>query len=253
MLLDRSYFALQAPFARRSAELEGCSAGEAFRLHTAYYALARDNDAGVAPERNDFDPRHPAWAAFVDAIEDGADPVEYAYAAYLGGDAQEQLEDNQANGPRCFTFAYWPEDRLVRPHFGNNAAGDALRASSVPDRHRELRDIFEQVARDHPDARVVRGTSWLYHLPAYRRLFPPAFIDGLHSVGHPHQFAALWAQFIDRHGVVKPALAEPFLEAVGAATTSAELDAAFPLDVLASTADVQVFIDHYSRATRLGL
>jgi hypothetical protein len=238
VLLDRSYFALQATFAARVVDVYGISLAEAWRLHTAFYALARDNDAGVAPERNNFDPQHPDWVVFLDAVDDGMDPVDHVYQAYLDGDAHEDT------GATCFDFTYWPEDRLVRIHFSNDPNGDALRPSTVEDRRRELRSIFQTVAREHPDACSVRGTSWLYHLDAYRRLFPPIFIAGLSSVGYPHQFAALWAQFLDRHGVVKPAMAATFVDAVGLAGTPSELDEAFPLDVLAASTDVDVFYDY---------
>jgi hypothetical protein len=115
----------------------------------------------------------------------------------------------------------------------------------VHDRHRELHDIFQTVAREHPDASVVRGTSWLYHLEAYHRLFPPSFVACPTSIGYPHQFAALWAQFIDRHGVVKAPIAAPFLAAIETAKTPLQLDEAFPLDVLAATSEIDVFYDHY--------
>ena len=239
MLLDRSYFALQATFATRVADMGGLSFVEACRLHTAFYALARDNDAGAPPERNDFDPCHTDWLAFAQAVENGEDPVDHVYGAYLAGDAQDDIAGT------CFTFAYWPEDRLVRIHFGNNPRGTALRPASAGDRHRELNTIFRAVAREHPDAAIVRGTSWLYHLAAYRRLFPPAFVADLRSIGYPHQFAALWAQFIDRHGVVKPAMEATFLGAVEVASTPSQLAEAFPLDVLAATTPIGLFYDHF--------
>lgn len=239
MLLDRSYFALQARFAARVVDIEGISFGEACRLNTAFYALARDNDAGVSPERNDFDPGHPGWVAFLEAVEGGVDPVDYVYMAYLDGDAQED------DGSTCFDFTYWPEDRLVRLHFGNDRSGTALRLSTVDDRRRELQGILQTVARDHPGACAVRGTSWLYHLEAYRRLFPPSFVSDLTSVGYPRQFAALWAQFIDRHGVVKAGIASPFLEAIDSASTPSELEDAFPLDVLAATTEIAAFYDYF--------
>lgn len=239
MLLDRSYFALQARFAARVAEIEGISFGEACRLHTAFYALARDNDAGVAPEHNSFDPCHPDWVAFLEAIEHGVDPVDYVYRAYLEGDAQED------RGARCFDFAYWPEDRLVRIHFSNDRDGTALRPSTVVDRRRELKGIFQTIDREHQDACIVRGTSWLYHLESYRRLFPPSYVTGLTSVGYPHQFAALWCQFIDRHGVVKPAMSAAFLAAIEQATATTELDDAFPVDVLAATSEIHIFYEYF--------
>jgi hypothetical protein len=168
------------------------------------------------------------------------DPVDYVYKAYLDRDAQEDT------GASCFDFTYWPEDRLVRIHFSNDPDGQALRPSMVEDRRRELSRIFQTVARAHPDACVVRGTSWLYHLDAYRRLFPPAFIAGLRSVGYPHQFAALWAQFIDRHRFVKPAMAAAFVDAIQLARTPSALDQAFPLDVLAASSEVDVCYDYFA-------
>lgn len=240
MRLDRSYFDVQGGFAARVADITGLPLSEACRLHTAFYALAQDNDVGVPASLQNFDPAHPAWVRFTEAVEEGADPAEVAYQVYLDGDA----EADDPLGP-CFAHDYWPEERLVRIHFTNNAAGTALRSAQVDDRRAELRAIVAAVTRDHPDAAVVRGMSWLYHLEAYRRLFPPAFIAGLRPAGKPHQFAALWCQLIDRFGVVKPALADPFLAAVDQATTMAELDAAFPLEVLATSAEVRVFADHY--------
>src|SRR5262249_7827366 len=145
VLLDRSYFWLQAEFARRVAKVENIPLGEAFRLHTAFYALPRDNDAGVSPERNDFDPMNPACAAFTDAIARGVDPVGYVYDDYVKGDGQGDVED------RCFAFRFWPEDRLVRLHFTNNSAGDALRSEGFEARRLELQQIFQVVARDHPN------------------------------------------------------------------------------------------------------
>ncbi len=239
MLLARSYFALQARFATRIADIEGLPFAEACRLHTAFYALAHDNDAGVAPERNDFDPDHRDWVAFIQAIENGEDAVDYVYSAHLAGDAQEGTTGT------CFTFTYWPEDRLIRIHFSNNQEGTALRPSTVPDRRQELQAIFQKVASGHPDAALVRGTSWLYHLDQYRILFPPTFVADMQSIGYPHQFAALWAQFIDRYGAVRPPMAATFLAAIEKATTSSRLDQAFPLDVLAATTEIGVFYDHF--------
>lgn len=39
----------------------------------------------------------------------------------------------------------------------------------------QVRALFRQVRQEHPHARSVRGISWLYHLAAYRRLFPPQY------------------------------------------------------------------------------
>ena len=82
-------------------------------------------------------------------------------------------------------------------------------------------------------------------IPRFPFLFPPSFVSGRTSVGYPHQFAALWGQFIDRHGVVKPAMAAAFLDAIEMACTPSELDEAFSLDVLAAASEIDVFYDYF--------
>jgi hypothetical protein len=41
---------------------------------------------------------------------------------------------------------------------------------------RELRALFTDLRRQHPEAETVQGGSWLYNLPAYRALFPPEYV-----------------------------------------------------------------------------
>jgi hypothetical protein len=44
---------------------------------------------------------------------------------------------------------------------------------------------------------------------------------------------------------VKPTLAKAFLAAIEQASTAAELDAAFPLDVLAAESPIGLFYEHF--------
>jgi hypothetical protein len=235
--LDRSFFEVHAAFARRVAAILGAPEHEAFRLYTTFYCVAGDNDAGRPPEQWSFASDHPAWIAFIDAVKNGADPADYAYQHHL-----MSIDEDPQTG--CFEYDYWPELRWVRLHFGNSPDGLGLRPQSLPARRAELRQIFADVATKHPDAIAVRGCSWLYHIAAYRQLFPTAYIDGLASVGCLHQFAALWGQFLDRHGRVKEAMRVRFMADITAARTLLDLNRAFPLDVLATTCRIEVFFHH---------
>jgi hypothetical protein len=233
-------FELQAAFAHRFAMVGGLTETESLRLFTVFYAcLAVDNDAGAPPVRWDFDPAHPKWQDFLDAVDHGADPVGHVYQHYL-----DSLGEDTVEAP-CFQYEYWPDLQWVRLHFDNSPDGLALREESIPRRLTELRQIFSDVALNHPEAMAVRGTSWLYHLPAYRRLFPVAFIDSLRSLGHLHQFPALWGQFLDRHGNVKDSLGQSFRRGIALATTPKELNDCFPYDVLAATGDIRDFYTTY--------
>jgi hypothetical protein len=238
MRLDRSFFELQAIFAKRVAEVTGMARVEAYRRYTTFYWVAGDNDAGMPSDRWSFDPRHPRWIAFIEAVDAGADPAEYVHRHHL-----ETVDADRQES--CFEYDYWPDFRWVRLHFGNSPDGLALRAESRADREGELRRIFTDVAREHPDAAAVRCCSWLYHVPAYDALFPPGLVTRMQSAGFLHQFTALWGQFLDGLGNVKGAVAEPFVARIGSATSLEELETAFPLDVLAATCPIDVFHRHF--------
>ena len=238
MRLDRSFFELQAAFVRRAAEILDISETDAFRRFTTFYWIADDNDAGRRPEEWSFDPAHPAWSAFSNAIQNGTDPVDYVY--------RHHLQSLGANGFRtCFEYDYWAEAGWVCLHFGNSPDGQGLKPESLPARRAELHRIFSEVARYHPEAEAVRGCSWLYHVRPYRELFPPEFVARLSSAGYLHQFAALWGQFIDRHGKVKSHVGSAFRSAVASAQSLADLNSAFPRDVLAATCPIHVFYRHF--------
>jgi hypothetical protein len=238
MLAHRSFFEIQGAFAERTAIVLGIPLHESLRLYTTFYGVARDNDAGVPHEYQDFSAAHPRWVALLNAMGQGTDPVEYVYQHHLAA-AHRQASD------RCFEYDYWPQLRWVRLHFGNSPDGLGLRRHSVSDRHEELRRIFIDVSTQHPDAKEVRGCSWLYHVPAYRSLFPSEFIGGTSPVGYLHQFAALWGQFLDRRGDVKEHMHARFIADIGVARTLDELNSAFPHDVQATTCPIDIFYRHF--------
>jgi hypothetical protein len=113
----------------------------------------------------------------------------------------------------------------------------------------ELRALFGWVAEHHPDARRVRGTSWLYHLEAYRRLFPPAYTS---APGVPERLyfhgSSSWGQFLDHRERVKPAARSAFLAQLPALDPE-RIGQAFPLPALKVTAPLAVFLDFYGDGT----
>lgn len=229
-----AYFELQTRIAAAVRRVLGVSTEESFRRFTTFYKIAVDNDAGSPPDRWRFDPTHPRWREFVKAVEVGADPARYVWA-------QSEWEFSG----RCFGYDYWPQQRTVRIHFGSSPDGLALRPESTGARMAELQAIVAEVLNQHPEAAFVRGTSWLYHIPAYRRLFPPNYVAALAPVGYLHPFTALWGQFLDRFGELKPALSEPFIRIMSTAETLDQLNAAFLVPVLATTGSFREFRRHY--------
>ena len=116
-------------------------------------------------------------------------------------------------------------------------------------RHAELWALFAEVAVRHPEARTVRGNSWLHGIAAYRRLYPPEYgasaIPAL--MAEEFQYVALWGQFLDHADGLKPALARPFLEGMARARTIEELAAAVPRPIY----EVECAVSHFHTFYRL--
>lgn len=231
------FFDLNLRFARRAAELARLDLPEALLRHTHLYlafGLGRD-----------FDPAHPAWRDFLSGLASAADPVEHAYQAYRRGLVERpRALPEIAFG--CFNYALWSGGR-VRLHFFNAMPGESpLRRQHVPERLNELKAMFAHIQASLPGARSVVGGSWLYNLESYRRLFPAEFLQTAVREDPPEtQFSALWGQFLDHAGQVKPELAAGFLRRVEAARDLPALLGSFPYPVLRLEAPVEMFHRFY--------
>lgn len=244
MNLGAPYFQLPLAFAARIAAVTGLPFEDALLWYTPYYNELQqpERDFDVArPHEWDFDPAHPRWQALLAAIRGGADPAEYVYLRTLPPPSPPSVGDRP-----CFNFDYEVETRAIRIHFANNAPdGAALRREQVASRHRDLHDLFTEIAQRHPEAESVRGASWLYNLPAYRRLFPPEYVANIHPLGYLWQFVALWGQFLNHCGEVKADMAQTFRSCLATKTTLDGLASCFPDQVLTTTCGIDCFYRFY--------
>ena len=230
--LPREWFALQLRFAERAAAILGFGFEQAVRECTnccRAFGLSEHGDAD-----------NPVWQEFLRGLRVAEDRPEWAYRFALSS-----RRGAEAARFGCFDFDYEAEAREIGLHFLNNDPSPlgALSKARLPERRRELRAMFEAIALAHPAAVVVHGTSWLYGIEAYRRLYPPAYWQTSTRVTTEteFQYMALWGQFLGRDTQVKRALAEQFLAAVERARTVEELAAAFPHGVY----EVECGIEHF--------
>ena len=237
MLLPAEFFELNLAFARRVAALTGLSLAEALRGFTYIYLsfnLPRD-----------FDAAHPVWRAYLAGLEVAGDPAGWTAGFYR----QRQLEAPKPLPELefgCFSYSEWDGGRM-RIHFrANDAFGiSPLSRERLPVRLEELAGLFRHIRSHAAHLTSVVGGSWLYHLPAYRRLFPPAFLASAAVGEGDAQFFTLWGQFIDHTGQVKPALAQEFHQALENQTSLAGLLACFPYSVLRVEGPVEAFYAFY--------
>lgn len=234
----RAYFDLQLRFA------EGVAAGTGRPLtdSVAWYTnLHRRLGLGVLEET----PRSAAWqhfAAGLEAAPDHESRLAWVLACYRARSAGTPPPGRHVFG--CFGCDAPDADGVLRLHFANRDRDgiSPLAPARRALRRRELAELIGYAARAWPEIRRVRGASWLYHLEAYRRLFPAEYVASLRPPDGPLHFhgSSSWGQFLDHRGRVKQAPARAFLSNLQRLDVE-RLRETFPLPVLQAGADLQAF------------
>ena len=233
MVPERAFFAVQAAFADRWTAVAGIPLADAALATTTWYHQ-------VGGFGRDFDAAHLGWRTLTTqlAIADDAAGLLHATAR-----ATARATASPSASASVLGFAWNAEEFEIRLTFRCDRPGNVspLASSELATRRAELRELVELALREHPDARWIRGRSWLYDLEAYRRIFPSAFIRELTRLPPDLQFLACWGQLLDRFGRVRADLAERFLTDVAAAATTDALEAAFPHPMLETRMDAHAF------------
>lgn len=233
------YFELQLRLARRMAELTGAALGDCVLRYTN---LHRRFGLGTAKAE-----LAPAWRAYAHALEGLADLD--AQAAFTLETFLVMPEEPPTAPPRVRfgCFGADPPDAAgeVQIHFNNHdtdEAGGPLVRTKIAARQAELAALTAHVSEAWPDARVVRGRSWLYNLEAYRRLFPGDYAAAAKPYGRPVNLHgnSSWGQVIDSWERVRPPVRDAIVARLPRLDPAAPWRV-FPLPVLQTTAPVASF------------
>ncbi|MGO8946518.1 MAG: hypothetical protein ACLQUY_02400 [Ktedonobacterales bacterium] len=232
MELAKDFFQLQLSFAERVAQITQSPVDEMLLAYTTFYLSF---DLGRS-----FDPADPIWQAYLEGLRRTSDPAEWTFAFY-----QRRRTDFTADFYGCFYYSYIADEQTIRIHFINRESSQlsALSPARREVRVRELASMFAAVRVTLPEAKTVRGGSWLYHLDAYRRLFPPEYVQNPQPLDDEFAFMALWGQFLTRDGQLREPAAASFLDCVQEQTTLAGLKRCFAYQVLRP----ESAIDHFYR------
>lgn len=235
---SQAFIHLQMQFAEKLSALLNIDLGETLAEHTVLRHL-------LAVSISRADQSDPVWQQFVRGCKAQPAPTEWAYAFYQ----RHAAPDQEAPRPRfgCFTFAYpFRGTPVVRLHFENLTKQSVLKSVQINERKAELRALFAYVRQHHPEAKRVRGGSWLYNIAAYRRLFPDEYIKTAEGVGYETGFFALWGQFLRADGDVHMVQAAQFLTNIERQTTEDGCLHCFPYEVLRPECSIEVFNSFYS-------
>jgi hypothetical protein len=229
---SRAFFELQWRFAERVAAVSGMPLEQALLDYTNFYIRF-----GLGRE---FDPKDAVWQMYIDGLRNALEPAEWTWRFYLTCEPVPPPSLLATFG--CFSFSDAGDDS-IRLHFANAESIDCspLSHERVGARRAELRALFDHVRQTRPAMRRVLGTSWLYNLPAYRRLFPAAYVETARELASRFQNMPLWGQFLDRHGNVRADMQTWFLERIARQSGMADLEQCFPFRALAVDAPMAVF------------
>jgi hypothetical protein len=232
----QAFFELNFRFAERITEVTGLEFATSLLRYTHLYirfGLGRS-----------FDPANPVWQAYILGLSQAAEPVMWTYQFYMQRHAQTTRPEASPFG--CFSYAVWSNNR-IRIHFHNaeDASHRPLSKERMNIRLAELCQMFTDIRRKVPNATSVIGGSWLYHLEAYQRLFPPEFIKTAHLGEDEFPYLALWGQFLAWDGGVKNDMAQSFLNCLQQQITLVGIEGCFPFSVLRVAYAVEAFYEFY--------
>jgi hypothetical protein len=239
----RDYFALQLHFADVVAAKAALPLQEVVEHYTNFY---RRFGFGIWPDA----PLVPEWyryTAHLQTLATHDQRLAWTQTFY----AQLPPERLPVGRQQFGCFGCDPPDAAgrVRMHFTNHDTDGTspLSRAKMGVRRQELQALFTYVQRTYAAAaHAVLGGSWLYHLDAYRRLFPPVYgASRIVQEGNAHlQGQTCWGQFVDHRGAVKPVLREQLCANL-AHVALPRLWTAFPLPTYTVQAPMQAFYDLY--------
>jgi hypothetical protein len=237
MVYAKDFFDLQFSFAERVRDLSGIRLEAALFEYTNLYVRF-----GLGRGFN-FD--HEGWQSYLTGLRGAADAREWTYRFYL-------REPEARTAPRvvatfgCFSYAF-PDGNHARLHFRNTEVDGSspLGSARAKRRHAELSALFTHMKPSVDQDTPVVGASWLYNLPAYRRLFPPGYASAARPIRGGFRSMPLWGQFLDRHGELRRSLAEKFQSALVQTSELGDVGACFPFQALTARAPAGQFYDFY--------
>lgn len=238
MRYPRAFFALQLAFARKMAELSQQPYTETILHKTAFYRILGLDWS--------FEPGNPVWQAYLQGLRQNEADVDWTYQFYLA-----HLDDiPEYTTPRwgCFSYEYLAGQQIIHMHFSGipDASGyGPLTSLRKGARLTELCSMFTHIKEKHPDARMVRGGSWLYNREEYTRLFPPAYGQSARAQRPALRTRGLWGQFLRYNGSVNERTAINFLERIAQLSNAEEYAQCFPYQVMSVEAPIELFYGFY--------
>ena len=234
--LPADYVELQLRLARRAASLGTHGFADAVVQLTNLHRRLGFGEPRDSP--------HDGWTRYLEGLDARPDLAGQVRWTTEFADSNHLTPPPSAAVARAGPFSVHVQGDLLRTHFMPRSASPVspLHRSCIPQRRRDLRTVLADAMRRHPEARRVRGTSWLYSTQSYRAIFPPSHVATatIRTDVHRFQGSSAWGQFLDHRGGVKADLAARFVAAVDSWDGTAPW-ALFPVPTLVVESPIETF------------
>lgn len=259
------YFDAQVLFAFKWSDLSGDPMQEVLWDKTCIYRrLTGENPAKVS------DPK-PVWYEFLGLLQKERYKISRElYALYVTQPIAiykaPVYPENDGKHFGFFSFDYYTNDprndnkNTIKIHFINLERGEksGLASTYSDRRNKNLKSMFTFIKAHYPEAEIVTGGSWMYHLDSYRNTFPQEYIRNMKRLvpeGFENNFEnsttpmsfqgnSLWGQFISKYGYVREPSYSAFLVALDKADTLKGLLNAFSEPPLKPSCDIDIFYNY---------
>ena len=249
--LPLKYFSLQLEYAKRAALISGISLEQALIEFTSFWRRIHDlRLLKINKMEWSFDPKTPQWRELCERINNNEFADIVAFDLYLRNDNSTNI-GKQYFGCFRYDFISQAEDDygIIKIHFKNrdHSIEGPLSKERQKARLQDLKRMFESISENHPEAKTVRGGSWLYNLHSYRRLFPEIFTRDMKVEEIPFpRTSGIWGQFLTSDGKVNDIMKSNFLLKVNSAKNTDQLLQCFEFKILFPGTGIENFYSHFA-------
>jgi hypothetical protein len=242
VIYAREFFDLQLRFSAKVAQIANIPPAQALLDYTNLYVRLGLGRA--------FDAMHPGWQEFVTGLETAPEPAAWI-VRFLKERSPDPSPPDVIATVGCFSYGRLDPTR-IRIHFHNvePPGTSPLSDDRMERRLHELGMLFHQASEAGEVSSTVVGTSWLYNLPAYRRLFPATYLASATLASPRFRNMPLWGQFLQRDGSVRKTSSRIFLDRLSRQETLEHLSSCFPLQPLYMEAPVSDFLAFHGTPSR---
>lgn len=247
--LPLAHFSLQYEYAERASKISSIPIERALMEFTQFWR--RIHDTGLLKANRmewSFDPTTPQWQELCGRISDHEPADVVAHDLYI------RNKNSVETGKKyfgCFRYDFIEQadedGGVIKMHFKNRDGSreGPLSKERYQARLQDLKQMFESVKKNQPEANVVCGGSWLYNLSCYKRLFPETFTDNMKVEEVPFpRTSGIWGQFLNSEGAVNENMKRTFLLRVKNANSIDQLLQCFEFKILFPETSIENFYRH---------